>query len=206
MNELKNTPTPILLDQNSKDYADLIGKVRDYVQRIAKRMGYAYRLNKADIEDVVASIIELFHCRYQTGEYDRTRDYQAYLYRQIEGRVQQMAKIKHRYGQQLPFATADDDYDTEGSVIYLQNNHFESANEIFNSDNYNHLLSIINKLSETSRTLINLKAIGYSNQEIACHLGVSYNVATVRIFRAKTELEQALKKAGYPIPRRRQSA
>lgn len=204
MNELKTTP--ILLDQNSEAYAALIGKVRDFVHRIAKRMGYAYRLNKADIEDVVASTIELFHIKYQTGEYDRSRDYQAYLYRQIEGRVQQRAKIKHRFGQQLPFATADDDHDTESSVIYLQNNPFESTNDIFNSDNYNHLLCIINKLSETSRTVINLKVIGYSNQEIACHLGISYNVASVRICRAKTELEQALKKAGYPIPQRRLSA
>lgn len=204
MNELKTTP--ILLDQNSEAYAALIGKVRDYVHRLAKKIGYGYKLDKADIEDVVSSTMEYFHTNYQADVYDRSRDYQAYLYNQVRGRVQQRCRIKRRFGQELPYATADDNHDNESSVIHLQNNHFESANEIFNSDNYNHLLSIINKLSETSRTLINLKAIGYSNQEIACHLGISYNLATVKLFRAKTELEQALKKEGYPIPRRRLSA
>ena len=202
MNELKNTP--ILLDQNSKDYADLINKVRIDIRRIANCINWRYHLPKADVEDVVSSTLEFFHIKYQADIYDRSRDHKAFLYRQIQGRIQKKAGYKLNFAQQLPPAIADDDLDAESSVIRrLENNQFESDPDIFNSDNYKHLVNIISKLNETSRIIINLKVKGYSNQEIAEELNLSYNVATVRLSRAKAELEQTLKKEGYRIPQPR---
>lgn len=64
--------------------------------------------------------------------------------------------------------------------------------------NYNDLVRLFAKLPDTYRAVLEMKIlVGYSEKEIAQHLGISSSAVGTRIFRGKALLREIVEKEGY---------
>lgn len=68
--------------------------------------------------------------------------------------------------------------------------------------NYEDLLTIIQSLSPSYRTVFNLFAIdGYTHEEIASKLGISIGASKSNLFKARKKLQEAIQDGSKGIPR-----
>lgn len=188
-----------ILDSKSKEYADFLLKTREDIRKITnsinKRWGLV--LTPEECEDIIQELCVFFHEKYQSGVYDSNRQTPAgYLWFHILGRIQKVARRK-KLDSPLPAVMTADEADTDGDVDQ-SNNCLESQPDAFKNDRFRCISEILAKtLNEKDRQILQMRADGLSNDEIAESLQLSKGTVATRLCRAKKNFRSALEARGY---------
>lgn len=189
-----------ILDPKSKEYADFLMKTREEIRKMTNGVNWRWGriLTPEECEDVIQETCVFFHEKYQSGVYDSNRQTPSgYLWFQVLGRIQKIARHKNRHVQ-LPAVMTADEAENDGGVVILSKNSFESHPDVCKHDRLKDINELMAKaLSDSDRQILQLKANGLSNEEIAETLQLPYVTVTTRLCRAKKRFRSVLEAGGY---------
>lgn len=152
------------------------------------------KLDTAECEDAAMYILAEFDQEYKTGIYDTSISKpQTFKYRRLRDHITGLIREKEK------LMRAVSDYAETANMTDEMFTIIPAAEAARSREAYlKKLYSILmDDLSESERKIVEFKAKGLKNQQIAEKLGISYSACTKRISLLRDKLEAKLKANGY---------
>lgn len=156
------------------------------------------KLDTAECEDAAIYILAEFDQEYKTGIYDTSISKpQTFKYRRlrdhITGLIREKEKLMRAVSDYAESANMTENMTDEMFAI-IPAAEAARSREAYLKKLYSILMD---DLSESERKIVEFKAKGLKNQQIAEKLGISYSACTKRISLLRDKLEAKLKANGY---------